>query len=216
VNIRGFRVELDEIESTLKQHPTVKNAAVIVQDFKERESENPKLVLSESEGSDLRLVAYVVSTEEDSQSLRDLLYAYISSQLPDYMIPAHFVIVSSLPFSPNGKIDYRALPPVHFSAGSAAPTPRSDIELKLQAIFAEVLGLVEIGIDDNFFRVGGHSLLAAQAAARVRESMGINLELRWFFEVPTVAGLAKEIEARIKADKKPGSTNEAKREEIEI
>ena len=81
------------------------------------------------------------------------------------MGPARFVILNSLPLNPNGKVDYRALPPIRFSADSAATAPRNDIEVKLQAIFAEVLGRADIGIDDNFFRIGGHSLLAARAAA---------------------------------------------------
>jgi acyl-CoA synthetase (AMP-forming)/AMP-acid ligase II len=254
VNIRGFRVELEEIESALKQHPTVKDAAVVVQDFESwtpenpkpatqnleasentksetetsesvgPDSDNPKPVLSHAEGSkienpksDLRLVAYVVSTEEDSQSLRDLLHAYISSKLPDYMIPAHFVILSSLPLSPNGKVDYRALPPVRFSAGSTAATaPRNDIEVKLQAIFAEVLGLADIGIDDNFFRVGGHSLLAARAAARIGDAFGVSLALSTFLEAPTVIGLATRVASLISSGQIDIASDKDEREEFDL
>jgi acyl carrier protein len=233
VNIRGFRVELEEIESALKQHPTVKDAAVVVQEFKERESESPKskTETSKSGGSDSenpkskirnpkcdsRLVAYIVSTEEDSQSLRDLLYAYISSRLPDYMIPAHFVILSSLPLSPNGKVDYRALPPVRFSAGSpvvAAPT--NEIEAKLNTIFAEVLGRADFGIDDNFFRLGGHSLLATRAAARVGDVFGVRLELSIFLEKPTVRGLATEIASLFAAGQTQPTLDKEQLEEFDI
>jgi nonribosomal peptide synthetase DhbF len=173
-----------------------------------RSIENPK--------SDLRLVAYVVSTEEDSQSLRDLLYAYISSRLPDYMIPAHFVILSSLPVSPNGKVDYRALPPFRFSAGSAAAAPRNDIEVKLQAIFAEVLGRADIGIDDNFFRVGGHSLLAARAAVRIGDAFGVSLALSTFLEAPTVMGLATRVASLISSGQIDIASDKDEREEFDL
>src|SRR6185295_2436625 len=113
VNIRGFRVELEEIEMVLKQHPTVKNAAVVLQKFDECEFDNRKSKIQNPK-SDSRLVAYI-SADEEPQSLQDLLHSYLSSRLPDYMLPAHFVILSSLPLTPNGKIDYRALPPVQFS-----------------------------------------------------------------------------------------------------
>ena len=90
-------------------------------------------------------------------------------------------MLSSLPLSPNGKIDYRALPPIRFSSLAISIAPRNDIELKLQAIFAEVLGRSDIGIEDNFFRLGGHSLLAARAAARIGDAFsGLGLTLRIF------------------------------------
>jgi amino acid adenylation domain-containing protein len=224
VNIRGFRVELEEIESVLKGHPTVKEAAVIMQEVELPSSETPKSETSENRKSkienpksDLRLVAYIVSTEEDSQSLRDLLYAYISSRLPDYMIPAHFVILNFLPLTPNGKVDYRALPPVRFSAGSTAATaPRNDIEVKLQAIFAEVLGLADIGIDDNFFRVGGHSLLAARAAARIGDAFGVSLALSTFLEAPTVIGLAARVASLISSGQIDTESDKDGREEFDL
>jgi amino acid adenylation domain-containing protein len=219
VNIRGFRVELAEVESTLKQHPTVKDAAVIVQEVELPSSETSGNRKSKIENpkSDLRLVAYVISTEEDSQSLRDLLYAYISSRLPDYMIPAHFVILSSLPLSPNGKVDYRPLPPVRFSAGSAATAPRNDIAVKLQAIFAEVLGRADIEIHDNFFRVGGHSLLAARAAARIGDAFGVSLALSTFLEAPTVMGLATRVASVISSGQTDTeSDKDDEREEFDL
>jgi acyl carrier protein len=218
VNIRGFRVELEEVESVLKQHPTVRDVAVVVEDFaipnpenSELETRNPKLAQC--------LVAYIVSNEEDSQNLHDLLFSYVSARLPDYMAPAHFVVMEQLPLSPNGKLDYQALPSAQQPRSDApilSSAPRNDIEAKLCDIFAQVLGRDKVGVDENFFRMGGHSLLAAQAAARVRESFGINIELRWFFEVPTVAGLAKEIDLQLKTDRKAPTTDETEREEIEI
>jgi hypothetical protein len=132
------------------------------------------------------------------------------------MIPAHFVVLSSLPLSPNGKVDYRALPPVRFSTGSAATAPRNDIEVKLQAIFAEVLGRAEIGIDDNFFRVGGHSLLAARAAARIGDAFGVSLALSTFLEAPTVMGLAMRVASLISSGQTDTESDKDEREEFDL
>jgi amino acid adenylation domain-containing protein len=246
VNIRGFRVELEEVETVLKQHPIVQNAAVVLREFDlpksetplSEDSDNPKSVLRQAEGSKIEnpeasenpkseiqnpksahLVAYIVSTEEDSKSLSDLLYAYVTSRLPDYMVPAHFVFLAELPPSPNGKIDYRALPAVQeflLTESDPIASPRNEVETKLSAIFSQVLGREQVGINENFFRLGGHSLLAAQAAARIREVYGLNFELRTFLERPTVAALAKHIELRIKAADTTPSTDDTDREEIEL
>jgi amino acid adenylation domain-containing protein len=225
VNIRGFRVELEEIETVLKQHPAVQNAAVVLREFELpksqtplfEDSDNPKSKI-ENPKSDLRLVAYVAA-DEDQRTLADLLHAHARTRLPDYMIPAHFVILDRLPVTPNGKIDYTALPsPGQFLGATAGQSgePRTPNERELVKIFAHVLGREKVGIDENFFRLGGHSLLAAQTAARIRESFGVSLELRTFLESPTVAALAKEIEVRLKpADATPG-TVDTDREEIEL
>jgi acyl-coenzyme A synthetase/AMP-(fatty) acid ligase/acyl carrier protein len=217
VNIRGFRVELEEIESVLKQHPTVANAAVVLQDYKisypetlKSETRNPK--------PDQRLVAYVVA-EEEQQSLVDLLHSYLSARLPDYMVPAHFVVLEQLPLSPNGKVDYQALPAVHENLSqpsSSSSTPQNKVQAKLRDIFCQVLAREQVGIEENFFRLGGHSLSATQATARIREAFGVSLELRTFLQSPTIAALAKEVQSRIRVeDTKPG-TRDADREEIEL
>lgn len=217
VNIRGFRVELQEIEAVLKQHPAVQNAAVAVQDHEISTPENPR---PETRNPKLgqRLVAYIAA-EEVQQSLADLLHGYLSSRLPDYMVPAHFVILEKLPLSPNGKVDYRELPPVQqflLIPSSPMQSPRNEVEAKLSVIFSQVLGRDQVGIEENFFRLGGHSLLAAQTAARIRESFGVSLELRTFLESPTIAALAKEIEIRIRAVDTTPSTRDTDREEIEL
>jgi acyl-CoA synthetase (AMP-forming)/AMP-acid ligase II/acyl carrier protein len=216
VNIRGFRVELEEIESVLKQHPTVANAAIVLQDYEISSPENLKLETRNPKPAQ-RLVAYVVA-EEEQQSLVDLLHSYVSARLPDYMVPTHFVVLEQLPLSPNGKVDYQALPPVDENL-SPTPTPSSapqnQIQVKLCDIFCQVLALEQVGIEENFFRLGGHSLSAAQAAARIKEVFGVGLELRTFLESPTVAALAKYIEMRIQ----PAYTtahDDADREEIEL
>ncbi len=217
VNIRGFRVELEEIESVLRQHSTVRDATVITQDCEISSAENAK---PETQNPKLRqcLVAYMV-VEEESQSLTDLLHGYLSSRLPDYMVPAYFVILKQLPLNPNGKVDYQALPPVHeiFSDPSSSSfVPQNGIEANLCEIFARVLDRDHVGVDENFFRLGGHSLLAAQAAARIREAFQVGVELRTFLESPTVAALAKEIELRLKAEETTPGTEDTEREEIEI
>jgi acyl carrier protein len=233
VNIRGFRVELEEVESVLKQHPTVQNAAVVLREFELPKSEtllfedsdNPKSKTRtepsrsiETPNSDLRLVAYVAA-DETQQTLADLLRGFVGTRLPDYMVPAHFVILEQLPLSPNGKVDYRALPPVQqFLTIPSSPmqSPRNEVEAKLSIIFSQVLGREQVGIEENFFRIGGHSLLAAQTAAHIRESFGVSLELRTFLESPTIAALAKEIQFRIKVKDTTPSTRDTDREEIEL
>jgi len=215
VNIRGFRVELEEIEAVLKRHPAVKDAAVIVQNYEFPNPENPKTETRNLERAQ-RLVAYIAADEEQ-KSLADLLQSYLSSQLPNYMVPAHFVIVNSLPLNPNGKVDYHALPPVRFSSATGTfASPRNETEAKLQAIFAAVLGRPDIGIGDNFFRIGGHSLLAARAAARISDALGVNLALSTFLETPTVLDLAKEVESLQATGQRKVESDKEQREEFDL
>jgi acyl carrier protein len=132
------------------------------------------------------------------------------------MVPADFVILNRLPLSPNGKVDYRALPPPSRLATSEGGEPRTATERELAKIFAEVLNREKIAIEDNFFRLGGHSLLAAQAAARIRTVLGVSLELRTFLEAPTVAALAKQLAARLQAECPISVADDTDREEIEL
>ena len=123
------------------------------------------------------------------------------------MVPSHYVIVEQLPLNPNGKIDYRALPAVQQFLSTESrliQAPQNEVEAKICAIFCQVLSREQVGIRENFFRIGGHSLLAAQAMARIREAFGVGFELRTFLESPSVAALAKEVERRLKpADTTP-------------
>ena len=222
VNIRGFRIELEEIEAVLKQHPTVNNAAVIMQEVEMPSSERQESETSENRKSkienpksDSRLVAYIAAYEE-AQSLEHLLHSYLSARLPEYMVPVQFMILTSLPLSPNGKIDYRALPPMRFSADNTATAPRNDIEVKLQAIFAEVLGRPDIGIDDNFFRMGGHSLLAARAAVRIGDAFGVNLALSAFLEMPTISALALRVASLLPPGQISTKSDKDDREEFDL
>jgi amino acid adenylation domain-containing protein len=217
VNIRGFRVELEEIESVLKQHPAVQNAAVVLQDYEISAPENLKPE-TRIGNLDLRLVAYVAA-DETQQTLADLLHGYLSTRLPDYMVPADFVILEQLPLTPNAKVDYQALPALQqfrLPESSLIQAPRNEVESKLSAIFSEVLGREQVGIEENFFRLGGHSLLAAQAAARIKDAVGVALELRTFLESPTVTALAKHIETRIKPGYTKPTIDDPNREEIEL
>ncbi len=178
VKIRGFRIELGEIEEALRQHPTVNEAVVTV---------------CEDEPGDKRLVAYVLPAVEpacETTELRD----FLKQKLPEYMIPAAFVLLSELPLSPNGKVDRKALPAP--DATSVALKRRDDIaprtatEQRLAAVFAEVLRLPSVSLNDNFFDLGGHSLLLLKMQSRLLRNYGIQLTLQQIFQSPTVAELA--------------------------
>ncbi|TYR81430.1 amino acid adenylation domain-containing protein [Priestia megaterium] len=177
IKIRGFRIELGEIEAVLAKHSSVKQAAVIVR---------------EDQPGDKRLVAYVVPVVKaslDSAELRQ----YIGSGLPDYMVPSAFVVMEELPLTPNGKINRKELPAPDLTSMITERAPRTPQEEILSDLFAEVLGLSRIGIDDSFFDLGGHSLLASALMIRIREAFGIELGIGKIFETPTVAGLAKQL-----------------------
>ncbi|HVR99815.1 MAG TPA: amino acid adenylation domain-containing protein [Thermoanaerobaculia bacterium] len=176
VKLRGFRVELGEVEAALAGHPEVAAAAVLVRDD--------------------RLAAFVVPAGElDARMLRQFLL----ERLPDYMVPAEWAFLDALPLSPNGKVDRRALRGVTLEGVRAAEgfvAPRTPAEERLAAIWAEVLNASSpVGALDDFFELGGHSLLATQVVSRVRESFGIDLPLRALFESPRLADLAVEVEA---------------------
>ncbi|MCL4185199.1 MAG: AMP-binding protein, partial [Burkholderiaceae bacterium] len=179
VKIRGFRIELGEIENALKACTGVRNGAVVVH---------------EDRPGNRRLVAYVEGRQPDLAGLRTELGAH----LPDYMVPQHFVVLSALPLLPNGKLDRKALPaPETGLACAGFVAPRSPLEQTLADIWADVLGCARVGVHDNFFDLGGHSLSATQAMARLRSVMGVALPLRTLFEAPTVAELTTRVHAAL-------------------
>lgn len=176
IKIRGFRIELGEIDAVLANHPHIEQAAVVVR---------------EDQPGDKRLAAYVVADAAiDTAELR----RYMGASLPDYMVPAAFVEMDELPLTPNGKLDRKALPAPDFSTSVSDRAPRTPQEEILCDLFAEVLGLARVGIDDSFFELGGHSLLAARLMGRIREVMGAELGIAKLFDEPTVAGLAAHLD----------------------
>jgi amino acid adenylation domain-containing protein len=175
VKVRGFRIEPGEIEAVLRRHPRVEKCAVVAR---------------EDRPGDRRLVAYVVGGA-DAEALR----AHLRRELPEYMVPAAFVAMESLPLSPNGKVDRRALPaPEHASAEERYVVPRTPVEEVLAGIWAEVLKVERVGVHDDFFELGGHSLLATRVVSRVREVFAVELPVRALFDAPTLAGLAEQVE----------------------
>lgn len=186
VKLRGFRIEVGEIETTLTQHRAVHDAVVQLTTY------GP---------DDHRLVAYVVPTADQSvtspqaeHALMTQLHEQLHTRLPHYMIPGMFVILDQLPLTSNGKIDRRALPDPMLSTPDTTDyfvAPRNPTEELLAHLWMQILKREQVGIHDNFFTLGGHSLLATQLAARIRDTFKVELPLRTIFESPTVAALAR-------------------------
>jgi amino acid adenylation domain-containing protein len=176
VKLRGFRIELPEIESVLSDHPDVAHAAVVVQE--------------EEQSGDRRLVAYLVF-RNGRPAPRDLR-RHLVARLPSYMVPAAYVAMDDLPLTPSGKLDRRALPPPEPTAGApaSARAPGSLREEILCHLFAEILQLDRVGPDDDFFAAGGHSLLVTRLVARITSALGAELRIRDVFDQPTPARLA--------------------------
>jgi amino acid adenylation domain-containing protein len=176
VKIRGFRIELGEIEAVLAQHSAIREIAVIVR---------------EDIPGDKRLVAYVVPQQEQPHSSD--LRSFLQERLPNYMVPSAFVFLDTMPLTPNGKVDRRALPAPDASSlqlDAEFVPPSNPTEELLATIWAEVLGVERVGIHDNFFELGGHSLLATQVISQLNQAFSVELSLLHIFETPTVAGLA--------------------------
>jgi amino acid adenylation domain-containing protein len=178
VKIRGMRIELGEIEVALRQHESVREAVVTVR--------------QDGTAVDKKLVAYIVAQREQSPTAKQLR-EFLKEKLPEYMLPASFVMLETFPLTSSGKLDRLALPAPekNLEMEESYVAPRTAVEEVLAGIFAEVLAVERVGIHDNFFEAGGHSLLATQVASRVREAFQMELPLRKIFEEPTVAGLAE-------------------------
>ena len=178
VKVRGFRIELAEIESALGRHPAVRQCVVTVR---------------EDQPGDKRLVAYIVREgEADDAALR----AFLKKKLPDYMVPSAFVFLDAFPMTPNGKVDRKALPALDRSLSPQHEfvAPRTPLEQQLAAIWIRVLGMEKIGIHDDFFELGGHSLMAVSLFSEIEKKMGRNLPLATLFQAPTIGQLAEVIQ----------------------
>jgi amino acid adenylation domain-containing protein len=198
IKIRGYRIEPNEIVSVLNSHPSIQSSVVVAR---------------EDTPGNKRLVAYIVPVPRAhimSGSLRDIL----TTQLPEYMVPTAFVVLDALPLTPNGKVDRAALPApdaTNIVRDGASVAPSTPLEERLAEIIAILLNVEAIGRDDNFFMLGGHSLLGTQLITRVSETFGVDLPLRTLFEAPTIRQLSDEIEKHILAKLEAMTEEEAQR-----
>jgi len=169
VKIRGFRIELGEIEARLLSHPSIREAVVIAR---------------QNEVGDTELIAYLVARAAcpGATALRD----YLGTQLPDYMLPNAYVMLSAFPLTPNGKLDRKALPAPARDRQVSYRAPRNEREQLLAALWTQVLGVEQVGLDDNFFELGGHSLTATRLVSRLRSSLGLEVPVRALFQHPTL------------------------------
>jgi len=184
IKLRGFRIELEEIEAVLNQFPGVKMAAVAVH---------------EDQQGDKSLIAYIMSDNSGAAALSaQELQNFLKARLPDYMVPARFMVLDQIPLTHNGKIDRAALPApdrsVSISASRYVP-PRTPTEQLLATIMAHILQVERVGLYDNFFQLGGHSLLGVRLQSRIRDAFQIELPLRQLFDSPTLVELASAVDA---------------------
>jgi acyl carrier protein len=180
VKIRGFRVDLGEVEAVLRTHPEVKDVAVAA---------------SNDPSGDLSLIAYFTS-RQPSPPLTTDLREFLRGNLPDYMVPSRFIGLEKLPLLSTGKIDRAALPQASNSRpdlSSAYVPPQDDLEEMLAVIWADILGLDRVGVNDNFFDLGGHSLAAMRIVSRVTDRFNLKMSTQLLFQSPTVRAMAAVI-----------------------
>jgi acyl carrier protein len=198
IKIRGFRIEPSEIIAVLDDHPSVAQSVVV-----------PREVTP----GDLRLVAYVVPNGEPLPTCAGLR-EFLGARLPDYMLPAMFVRLDTMPLTPNGKVDRAALPvpdAANTILDGAIHAPKTEIEEIVARTVAPLLGLEQVDVEANFFSLGGHSLLGIQLISRLRESLGVELSLRTVFAAPSVVELSAEIERLLCAKLEAMSEDEVER-----
>ena len=206
VKIRGFRIELGEIEARLREEAGVGEVAVVVR---------------EDRAGEKRLVAYYTCAESSGQGEREereevgaeVLRAHLSARLPEYMVPAAYVQLQSLPLTANGKLDRRALPAPDTDAYAVREyeAPEGETETKLAEIWAELLKVERVGRHDNFFDLGGHSLLAIQLLSRVRSRLSVELSIQTLFKAPNINCLGEVVEETLLDEVEQISEEEAQR-----
>lgn len=198
IKVRGFRIEPGEIIAALNRHPEIQESFIMSR--------------REAAACDNQLIAYIVP--RNAQITDAALREFLRKSLPDFMVPAVFVSLPALPLGPHGKVDRLALPvpdAENILCDTVYHSPRSPAERKVAKIVAQLLGLAQVGANDNFFTLGGHSLLGTQLIARLRQAFGVDLPLRSLFEASTVAKLAAEVERLVMAKLEAMSEQEAQR-----
>ncbi|WNF28008.1 amino acid adenylation domain-containing protein [Streptomyces sp. C11-1] len=195
VQLRGFRIELGEIESVLAAHPEVAAAVVMVR---------------EDAPGDKRVIAYLLPDGDDAagpsagpSELAAAVREHAANALPQHMVPSAFLVLDALPLTSAGKVDRKALPAPESAGRTEGRAPRTPVEEILCGLFADVLGLDRIGVDEDFFASGGHSLLATRVVSRARSLLGVELPIRTLFEARTVAGLAERVAVAAEARPAP-------------
>jgi acyl carrier protein len=204
VKIRGFRIEPGEIESMVSRFPGITDVIVMALEVVPGEAQ---------------LVAYVVPSGEDEALSISELRDFLHNHLPDYMVPSAFVEMEILPLNPNGKVDRKALPKPgkeNLDMGHEFVAPRTPTEETIAAILSEVLSVDTIGVYDNFFNLGGHSLIATRVVSRLQKTFQVQISLQDFFRNPNAADLAKEIDMILWAAKESSvsSTDEEDQEDL--
>ncbi len=198
IKVRGFRIEPAEIVKALDEHPAVQASVVVALD---------------SALGDRRLAAYFVPAFKAHATHLELRN-FLASRLPEYMVPATFVQLQALPLNASGKVDRATLPPPsreNTLRDNTFVAPRTPIEERVAGMLAPLLGLDQVSMEDNFFLLGGHSLLGTQLIARVRDAFGVELTLRGLFDAPTIAKLSAQVEALLLAKLEAMSESEAQR-----
>jgi amino acid adenylation domain-containing protein/non-ribosomal peptide synthase protein (TIGR01720 family) len=186
VKIRGRRIEPGEIENRLLTHNRVKEALVMVRQYESGENYLCAFIVPAGPGEPDRAAS-------STDVLIPLLKDYLSAELPQYMIPAYFVLLEKMPLNPNGKVDIKALPETEIKASQKHIPPRDEIEKRLADIWSEILETAVIGIDDDFFELGGHSLRAGRLATKIHQSFNVKVSFLDIFENPTIRGLSNFI-----------------------
>jgi acyl carrier protein len=184
VKINGHRIELGEVEAALRRHPALQDA----------------VVTAHPDGSvEKRLVAYIIPANGTAPTV-DVLRRFLGERLPEYMFPAAFMTLDAFPLTPNGKIDRKSLPAPEYDRrglGRRFVAPRTPLEAELVALWAQVLGIEKVGLEDNFFHLGGNSLSAVQVFFGVRQRFNVEMPLSTFVEAPTVAEFALRLEEKL-------------------
>jgi acyl carrier protein len=186
VKVRGYRIEPGEVETALQEHPAVTEVAAVGRKMP---------------SGDTRLVAYVVPMGGQVPTVTELR-SFLLEKLPDYMVPSTFVMLRALPYTPNGKLDYGALPAperLRPALDAAYVAPRTEIEQRIATVWREVLGLEEVGLHDNFFDLGGHSLLLAEVHNTLQNLFQKDIPLVYMFQHPTINALVEYVSQKKRA-----------------